>query len=152
MKIDIKQIKKLREETSAGVADCRQALEESGGDVKKAREWLRKKGLEKAEKKGEREIKVGVVYAYIHGGGKVGAMVEMGCETDFVAKTEDFQNLCKEIAMQVASMAPESVEELLAQAYIREGKKTVKELVKEVIGKLGENIEVRRIVRMSVGE
>ena len=165
MVIDINQIKELREETSAGISDCRMALEESGGDMVKAKEWLRKRGLEKAEKKEDRVIRSGLVYAYVHGHvynsqgglkrsevGRIGAMVEGGCETDFVAKTDDFQNLCKEIAMQVASMAPENVKELLEQDYIRDSKKTIKELVKEVIGKLGEKITVERIARFEVGK
>ena len=147
--IDINQLKQLREEIGAGVSDCRAALEESGGDMEKAKEILRKKGIERAEKKAEREIKAGLIYAYIHNG-RVGAMVEVGCETDFVAKTEDFVNLCKEVAMQVASMNPENVEELLNQAYIRDLKLTIGDLVKGVIGKLGENIQVRRIIRFSL--
>jgi elongation factor Ts len=110
MAIDINLIKQLREETGAGIADCRMALEESDGDMAKAREALIKKGIERADKKADREIKAGLVYSYIHNG-RVGAMIEMGCETDFVAKTDDFVNLCKEVAMQVASMNPESIEE-----------------------------------------
>lgn len=155
-KIDINLIRKLREQTSAGIIDCRTALEECDCDLTKAKDWLKKRGLERAAKKSGREIKAGLVYAYIHGsstekqGGRIGAMIKIGCETDFVAKTQEFQNLCKEIAMQVASMDPESVEELLEQPYIRDTKKTVNQLIKEVIGKLGENIEVREIIRFAI--
>lgn len=154
--IPITLIKKLREQTSAGVADCREALEFSNGDIDKAKEYLRKKGLEKADKKSERETKAGLVFSYIHGaqdkdeGGRVGALVELGCETDFVAKTDDFQKLGHEIAMQVASMAPENVEKLLEQTYIRDSKQAIQDLVKEVIGKLGENIEIRNITRFAI--
>ncbi len=151
MAIDINLIKQLREETGAGIADCRIALEESDGDMAEAKEVLLKKGMERADKKADRETKAGLIYSYIHNG-RVGAMVEVGCETDFVAKTDDFVNLCKEVAMQVASMNPENVEELLKQAYIRDTKKTMEDLVKETIGKLGENIQVRRMVRFELGE
>lgn len=149
MKVKIEDIKKLRSETGAGVADCRQALEETG-DFAKAREWLRKKGMEKAAKKAEREVKAGMVFSYVHHTGRLGSMVALACETDFVAKTEDFQKLGRELALQVASMQPESVEVLLEQEYIRDPGKKIGELVKEVIGKLGENIQVvdLRVVRV----
>lgn len=151
MAIDIKLIKQLRDQTSAGVSDCREALEEAGGNMDKAKDILKAKGLKKAAKKSEREIKAGLVYSYVHGG-RIGSLIEIGCETDFVAKTEDFQNLCKEVAMQVASMAPENVEELLNQAYIRDSKKNIKDLLTEVIAKLGENCEIRRFVRYELGQ
>ena len=97
MKVNLEDLKKLREQTSAGVADCRLALEESKGDLKKATEILRKKGIERAEKKSEREVKAGVVFSYIHHTGRVGSILSLACETDFVAKTDDFQKLGKEI-------------------------------------------------------
>ena len=147
------QIKKLREETGAGVMDAKKALEESGGDMKKAKAWIVKKGLDKAEKKAaERTAGEGIVYAYVHHDKKSGALLELGCETDFVARTDDFVNLAKEIAMQVTSLAAESVEELLKQAYIRDPKKTIDQVVKEVSGKMGEKIEVKRFARFRVGE
>jgi elongation factor Ts len=157
MVVDINLIKQLRLQTAAGIADCREALEQTGGDMEKARECLRKKGLEKADKKSEREIRSGQVFAYIHGavnkdqGGRVGALVELGCETDFVAKTEDFQTLGKEIAMQVASMDPENREMLLTQSYIRDSKMSIRDLIKERIAKLGENIEIIRFSRFGIG-
>lgn len=142
MKVAIEDIKKLREKTGAGVADCRMALEETNGDQKKAEEILRKKGVEKAAKKADREVKAGMVFAYIHHTGRLGSLVSLACETDFVAKTDDFQKLGKELALQVAASRPEDVKTLLEQEYIRDASKTVQELIKEVIGKLGENIQV----------
>ncbi len=141
-KVNLEDIKKLRDETSAGVADCRQALDECGGSLNKAREWLRKKGMERAEKKAEREVKAGSVFAYVHHTGRLGSLVALACETDFVAKTEDFGRLGKELALQVASTKPANIEELLEQEYVRDPKKKISEVIKEVIGKLGENIQV----------
>lgn len=150
MKIDIAAIRKLREETGAGIADCRQALEKAGGDRKKAVEWLRKKGMEKAEKKSEREVKAGRVFAYVHHTGRLGSMVAVACETDFVAKTEDFLSLGKELALQVASSKSTTVDELLVQEYVRDPSMKVKELVKGAIGKLGENIQVMDVKLVEV--
>lgn len=149
--MNLENIKKLREETGAGIADCRQALEESRGDMEKAKEWLKKKGLDKASSKVGREVKAGVVDVYSHGG-KVGVLVEVLCETDFVARTQDFKNLAHELSLQVASMNPSSVEELLAQEYIRDNTQTVDQLIKSLIGKLGENIQVGRFERIALGE
>lgn len=141
MKVKIEDIKKLRAGTGAGVSDCRQALEETG-DYKDAREWLRKKGMERAASKALREVKAGQVFCYVHHTGRLGSMVALACETDFVAKTDDFQKLGRELALQVASMHPESVEVLLEQEYIRDPGKKIRELISEVIGKVGENIRV----------
>lgn len=148
--IDTDLIKELREKTSAGVMDCRKALEEANGDIEKAAEILRKKGIEKAEKKSDRETSQGLVEAYIHQTGKVGAMVSIACETDFVARTEDFKKLAHEVAMQVASMNPKNVEELLKQEYIRDSSKTISDLVKETIAILGENIVIKEISWMQI--
>ncbi len=149
--MDIESIKKLREQTGAGIADCKEALKESKGDFNKAKEWLKKKGLDKAKSKSEREVKTGIVEVYSHGG-KVGVLVEVLCETDFVAKTPDFKNLAHELALQIASMNPSSVEEFLSQEYIRDNTMTVDQLIKSVIGKLGENIQVGRFERIALGE
>ncbi|PIP52838.1 translation elongation factor Ts [Candidatus Beckwithbacteria bacterium CG23_combo_of_CG06-09_8_20_14_all_34_8] len=149
MTISIDQVKKLRAETKAGVMEVRKALEQSKGDMKKAKKWLIEQGLSKAAKKADRETGDGLIAAYIHNG-QIGALVKVGCETDFVAKTEEFQTLCKEIAMQVASMNPESIEELLAQAYIRDSKQTINDLIKSAIAKIGENIVVLEIKRMEI--
>lgn len=151
MDIKIEDIKLLREQTGAGIADCREALKETGGDLKKAKEYLKKKGLDKASSKAEREVKAGLVETYSHGG-KVGVLVELLCETDFVARTEDFKNLAHELTLQIASMNPSGVEDLLSQEYIRDNSLTVDKLIKGVIGKVGENIQVGRFERIALGE
>ena len=99
-------VKRLREQTGAGVMDCKRALEESGGDLEKATHWLREKGLSTAAKKADREVREGVISSYIHHGARLGVLLELNCETDFVARTEDFQQLARELAMQVAGLAP----------------------------------------------
>ena len=149
--MNIEDIKKLRQETGAGIADCKEALKESGGDLGKAKEWLKKKGLDKASSKADREVKAGIVDVYSHGG-KVGVLVELLCETDFVARTEDFKNLAHELALQIASMNPSSLEELLSQEYIRDNSQTVDQLIKSKVAKLGENIQVGRFERIALGE
>lgn len=146
------KIKELRDLTGAGVMDAKKALEETNGDVAKAVEIIRAKGLAKAESKADREVKSGKVFCYTHGGGMAAAMVEVACETDFVANNEEFSNLCKEIAMQIVSMRPETVEDLLAMTYVRDSSKTIEQLVKELIGKTGENIQIRRFARFKLGE
>jgi len=146
------EIKKLREKTGAGVMNAKKALEESKGDLKKAEEWIAKKGIVKAAKKADRETKEGLIYSYIHHDGKSGAMVELSCETDFVARNSEFRNLAKELAMQVTSMNPKNVEEFLKQEYIRDAKKKVGEVIKETIGKIGENIQLVRFVRYELGK
>lgn len=148
----IDQIKKLREKTGAGIMDCRRALEETRGNEQKAEELLKKWGIEKAEKKVDRETKAGIVDSYIHAGGKVGVLLELLCETDFVAKTDDFKNLAHELCLQIASMKPENVKALLKQEYIRDTSTTIENLVKQVIGKLGENITISRFIRYHLGE
>lgn len=150
MTISVDQIKKLREETGAGIADIRNALEEAKGKEDKAKELLRKKGFEKADKKASREIKAGRVFSYVHHSGTIGAMITLGCETDFVGKTDEFQKLGAEIAMQVASMNPESMDDLLKQDYIREPGKTIETLIKEVIAKTGENCQLLDFKRFGV--
>src|SRR3989344_5358726 len=150
--ITIDQIKKLREKTGAGVMDCRRALEETRGDEKKAAALLTKWGIEKSEKKSDRETNAGVVDAYIHAGGKVGVILEVLCETDFVARTDDFKNLVHELALQIASMEPKDVKTLLAQDYIRDPAVKIGDLIKAAIGKLGENITVSRFTRFQLGE
>ena len=152
MSIDIKLIKKLRDETQISVSDCRTALEESNGDYKKALERIRRKGLEKAEKKSDRETSQGLIESYIHQNGKVGAMVEVLCETDFVARTDEFKKLSHDIAMQIAAMAPIDVDSLLKQEYIKDGSKTIHDLIKETIAKIGENITIKRLSRLELGK
>src|SRR5690349_17672337 len=128
MSVSVEDIKKLREETGAGIADCRMALDEAAGDFAKAKEVLKKKGLDKAASKSDRETSAGVVETYSHGG-RVGVIVEVLCETDFVAKTDDFKSLAHEIALQIASMNPENSEDLLKQEYIRDNSQTVENLI-----------------------
>jgi len=147
---DVALIKKLRDETQASIADCRKALEEAKDDYSKALAWLKKRGIEKAEKKKDRETSQGLVEAYVHQNGKVGVLVEVLCETDFVARTDEFKNLCHEIAMQVAAMNPKDVATLLKQDYIRDGSFTIESLVKSVIGKLGENIVIKNFSRLEI--
>jgi len=148
--VNIENLKKLRNETQAGIADCRKSLEETKGDYKKAVEWLKKHGIEKAEKKQDRETSQGLVESYIHQNGKVGAMVILLCETDFVAKTDEFKKLAHEVAMQVVAMNPKDVDTLLKQEYIRDNSLTIERLVKSVIGKLGENITIKSISRLEI--
>jgi len=149
---DIELLKKLRNETLVSLADCRKALDESKNDYKKALDILRKSGLEKAAKKSTRETSQGIVESYIHQNGKVGVLVEVSCETDFVARTDVFKNLVHEIGMQIAAMDPKDAKALLTQEYIRDASKTIESMIKEVIAKLGENIVVKRFQRFEVGE
>lgn len=150
MKVNIKLLKKLRDETSLSIADLRKALEETNNDYKKALEWIKKHGIEKAEKKAKRVTAQGIIESYIHQNGKVGVMVELLCETDFVARTNEFKNLAHEIAMQVAAMAPNDVDTLLKQEYIRDQSIKIQDLVKQVISKLGENIVVKKFERFEL--
>lgn len=147
---DLEIIKKLREETSVSIADCKKALEESNGDYKKALEWLERRGAEIAEKKAERETAQGIVESYIHAGGKAGVLVTLLCETDFVARTDEFKALAHEIALQISAMAPLDVPTLLKQEYIRDPKLTIEDLIKQTIGKIGENIVVREFSRLEI--
>jgi elongation factor Ts len=160
------QIKELREATGAGVMDCKRALDEAGGDMKKAVEIIREKGIAAAAKRSDRETRQGVVESYIHGGGRIGVLVELNCETDFVANTPDFRGLARDIAMQIAAMAPlvVAVEDrrpemegtdaevaLLAQPFIKDPSRTIGDLVRDVIAKTGENVRVSRFVRYELG-
>ena len=196
MAITAQMVKELRERTGAGMMECKKALQEAGGDMEKAMEILRKKGIAKAEKKASRATKEGIIGSYIHMGGKIGVLVEVNCETDFVARTDEFQNLVKDIAMQIAAMNPKYVSKedvpeeviekektiyreqalasgkpehvvdkivegklnkffeevcLLEQDFIKDDSKKVKDVITEVIAKLGENIRVARFVRFQVG-
>lgn len=151
MQVKVEDIKKLREATGAGIADSRKALEEANGDFKKAQELVKGWGIAKAASKSDRAVGAGLVETYIHGGGKVGAMVEINCETDFVARTDEFKNLAHEVAMQISAMDPKDVKELLAQDYIRDSGRKIEDLVKEAIAKVGENIVVKRFMRFELG-
>ncbi len=150
MAYDIKILKKLREETQASVSDIKTALEESKGDLLKAREYLQKRGLEKAGKKEGRQTSAGLVETYIHHNLTSGTTVVLTCETDFVARTNEFKYLAHEIAMQINATNPKDAKDLLKSPYIRDEKKTVEDLVKEHIAKLGENIKVKDFKRFEV--
>lgn len=149
-KASLQQIKELRERTGISIIECQKALQEADGDTEKARVLLREWGKEVAEKKYAREVGEGIIDSYIHATGRVGALIDVGCETDFVAKADDFKNLVHELVMQVASMNPENVEELLGQSYIKDSSKSVKDLIAEAIAKLGENIVVQRFERFEI--
>lgn len=145
-------IKALRDETGLSIAEVRNALAEAGGDKTKALEFLKKRSAEVAMKKGDRALGAGSVASYIHGGGLSGVLLELSCETDFVAKNEEFKNLARDIAMHIAAMNPANVDELLAQPYIKSPDKTIQEMVNGAIQKFGERTEVRRFARFSVSE
>ena len=149
-KVDLNLLKKLRIETSASIADCNKALSDTENDYKKALDWIKKRGLEKAEKKSDRETGQGIVEAYIHNGGKIGVLLTLLCETDFVAKTDEFKSLAHEVAMQISAMNPKDVPALLKQEYIRDGSQTIEQMVKSAIGKLGENITVKDFKRFEI--
>jgi elongation factor Ts len=197
MDISASLVKELRERTAAGMMDCKAALKESGGDIDKALEYLRVKGLAKAQKKSAREASEGTVVSYIHPGNRIGVLVEVNCETDFVARTDEFQSFGRDIAMQIAATAPIALERedvpaeivekerqvyreqamqekkpekvidrivdgrvdkffsesvLLDQAFIKDDSKTVRDLVNELVAKIGENIKIARFVRFQIGQ
>ena len=152
MVASVDEIKKLREKTGAGVMDAKKALTESKGDMKKAEVWISRRGLKKAAQKSGRATKEGVILTYIHHDSRSGAMIELSCETDFVARNKDFRMLAKELAMQVTSMNPKNVEEFLRQEYIRDPGKKIGDLIAEAVGKIGENIKLVRFVRYGLGE
>ena len=167
MEISTDLIKALREQSGAGIMDCKRALQEADGDLERAQEILREKGVVSASKKASRDTNEGLVDSYIHSGGRVGAIVEINCETDFVAKTNDFKTLAHDVAMQIAAMSPlyvdtsdipegEDIEPqeacLLQQPFIRDPTTTVQDRINEEIAKLGENVRVRRFTRFSLGE
>jgi elongation factor Ts len=196
MAIQASAVKELREKTGAGMMDCKKALEETNGDLDEAQKVLRQKGITRAERRSHRETKEGLVESYIHPGGKIGVLIEINCETDFVAKTDEFKRLARDLAMQVAAADPISVSKedlpadvverekeiyraqaketgkpdnivekiisgrlnkyfqevcLLDQAFIKDADRSVRDLISEVAGKLGENIQVRRFARFQLG-
>lgn len=150
MAISMNDIKALREKTGAGVMDAKKALEECEGDMKKAEAWIAKKGMARAEKKSDRETSQGTVFAYVHHNGKSGAIVKLLCETDFVAKNEQFIETAKELAMQVCSMDPKDEKEFLSQDYLRDSSMTIEAFIKQASGKLGENIQLGEFSRLSL--
>jgi len=164
MKIPTEAIKEVRGRTDGGILECKNALLEASGDIEKAIEILKRHGLTIAERKKERIASEGVIEAYIHHTKQIGALVELNCETDFVAHTDEFRELARNLAMQVAATSPQfiTVEEmpseadpethcLLSQPFIKEPAKTVQEIIAETIAKVGENIKVRRFARFELG-
>jgi elongation factor Ts len=197
MEITAKMVKELRDLTNAGMMDCKKALAECDGDMEKAAEYLRKKGIAAAAKKEGRQTSQGIVDAYIHPGGRIGVLVEVACETDFVARTDDFQELVHNLAMHIAAAAPIALERedidtelvekerniyreqmleqgkpeniidkivegkldkyygdvcLLEQKYVKDPDLTIQDLLKSAIGKLGENMVIRRFSRFEIGQ
>ena len=146
----IDSIKKIRKQTGLSVANIKEALKEAGGDEKKALEILSGRGLEIAKIKAARQAKEGIIESYVHSNKKIGAVVVLNCETDFVAKSPDFQELAHDLAMQIASMNPKNVEELLGQPFIKEEGLTIKEFVNKYIAKLGENIKLGEFKRYEI--
>lgn len=145
-------IKKLREETGAGMLDCKKCLDQAAGNYEEAKKLAYAKGLAKAEKKADRETKEGYIATYVHTNAKTAAMVEILCETDFVARNEDFRAMAQNVAMQVVAMNPANISELLAQDFIRDPEITVEELVKRTSGKIGEKFVVNKFIRYEVGQ
>ena len=197
MEISATLVKELRDKSGAGILDCKEALKESNGDVEAAFDFLRKHGIAKAAKKADREVNEGAVLSYIHPGNKLGVLLELNCETDFVAKTEVFLDLAKEVSMQIAASnpltvtrddiseeivirekevysggedlkgKPENIVEkiidgkmekwykqvcLMEQAFVKDPSKSISNLIKETINKLGENITIKRFARFQLGE
>jgi elongation factor Ts len=166
LEISIDRIKELRSQCGAGVMECRNALLEGEGDLEKALQILKERGLLTAEKKANRATAQGLIEGYIHTGGQIGALVEVNCETDFVARTDEFKELAHDLAMQVAALSPQYISEeelpegadiepqvacLLQQPYIRDPGKIVRDVIVEVIARVGENIRVSRFTRFELG-
>jgi len=143
-------IKKLRDKTRLSFSDIKSALDEAGGEEIKAMEILKQKGVLRAGKKSQREIKAGLIDSYVHSTKRVGAMVELGCETDFVARNPEFQNLAHELAMHIAAMSPKDVDELMDQGYIKDESIKISDLINQAINRLGENIKIGQFVRFEV--
>ena len=167
MAVSTETIKELRQSSGAGVMDCKRALEEADGDLERASEILRQRGLALAETRAHRATTQGLVECYIHAGGRIGAMVELNCETDFVARTDAFKALAHDLAMQVAATGPLSISPddlqpgaegdpneicLLLQPYIRDPARTIQELITEAIAQTKENIQIRRFARFELGQ
>jgi elongation factor Ts len=147
--VSAETVQKLREATGAGVMDCRKALIEAAGDFDAAKKIIREKGFSKVEKRAGRETGAGLVHSYVHNG-RIGVLVDLRAETDFVVRSEPFQKLAHELAMQISAMAPKDVTELLKQPYIKDESRSVKDLVNEVIAKVGENVSVNKFYRIEV--
>lgn len=150
VKANIGDIKKIREMTGISFDSVRQALEDAGGKIELALEMLKKKGVEASAKKSGRETGEGLIFSYIHSNGKIGVLLKLLCETDFVAKNEQFKELGHELVMHIAAMNPQSVEELLPQSYIRDQDLIIDDFIKSYIAKLGENIKIGEFCRFEI--
>jgi elongation factor Ts len=152
MAISMESIKKLRQQTGARIMDCKKALEEAKGDLKLAKKYVQEKGLARAEKTTDRQASAGYIASYTHATGQIASLAELLCETDFVAANEEFRQLAKNLAMQVAAMNPQDREELLKQDFIRESGQSVDMAIKVLSGKIGEKIVLGRFVRFVLGQ
>lgn len=167
MAIATEQIRELRDLTGAGIMDCKRALEEAQGDMKKASQAIMAAGIAKAEKKSDREASEGVVESYIHSGSRIGSLVELNCETDFVSRLPEFKKLAHDLTMQIAAMAPKYVDKseipdgddsdpevvcLMQQSFIKDDSKVMQELVTELAARVGENVRVKRFARFALGD
>ena len=166
MSIPASAVKELRDLTGAGMLDCKKALGETKGDLERAKEILRQQGIAIAEKKASRETREGTVDAYLHSNGRLGALIELNCETDFAARTDEFKDLAHNLAMQIVAQSPQCIDEaempegtdvepeiacLLLQPYIKDPGMTIRDLINEAIAKVGENIRVSRFARFELG-
>ncbi len=166
MRISIEAVKELRNRTNAGIADCNKALLEADGDIEKAVGLLRQRGLAIAEKKKDAIVTEGIIESYIHHTKRVGALVELNCETDFVARTDEFKKLARDLAMQIVASSPQFIRRedmppeteanpqevcLLSQPFIKDPTRTVQDIITETIAKVGENIRLRRFARFELG-
>ncbi len=150
MEISMEEIKSLREETGVSIMKCKKALEEANGDMDKAKELIKDLSSKAAAKKADRDLSSGVIQSYIHPNNTIGVLINLACETDFVAKNEDFINLANDIAMHIAAMVPESIEDLLDQAFVKDPETTISKLIEEATLKIGERIEITEFTRYSI--
>lgn len=149
--MDVKKLKELREKTGVSFSMCKKALEEANNDLAKAEKLLSEWGAEKAAKKADRETEQGGIFSYVHHNRRIGTLIELRSETDFVSGNEDFKKFGAELAMQLAFSKVDSVDAFLKEVYIRDGKKTIDDLIKDAILKFGENIKIARILRWDLG-
>ena len=167
MAVSVELVRTLRDQTGAGIMECKEALEGSDGDLEKAATVLREKGLASASKRVGRDTNEGVIETYLHTGGRVGAMVELSCETDFVSRLPEFKELAHSLTMQIAAMGPPYLDHpdipegdprnpedicLLHQSFIKDESKTIQDLIKELAARVGENIRVRKFTRFALGD
>jgi len=149
MAVTAKDIQKLRDLTGAGMMDCKKALDDAGGDIDAALKIVHERGAAKVAKRSDREAGAGLIESYIHNE-RIGVLVDVRAETDFVVRSDEFRTLAKELAMQIAAVGPENIEELMKQPYMRDDSKTIEDVIKEVAAKVGENVQVRTFTRLEL--